>query len=320
MLRWGFGRGDVCFVCFAFSILFFFLPSLTFFVDFVDFFLFDYERKRHRFAEVRKLIDLEPLSQNHIVGTYLFSRISADEGQDSRFSSMRSSPPKFLTAFLLQAAWVSTCLMPVLALNAIPAPYFALLPASIAATDIIGLALFAGGFTLEIAADRQKSQWMREKREKKHDEPFLARGLWSRSRHPNYFGEMMLWTGIAVVAGGVLVRTVGQVGMGFAPLSLLLLRRGGGQVNASASASASALASASASATAKSAITTTPSLFRGRALGLLMAGISPAFVTALLLFVSGVPPSEAKYDARYGERADYQEWKRNTPMLVPKLF
>lgn len=198
--------------------------------------------------------------------------------------------------------------MPVLALNAIPASYFALLPTSVAATDILGLALFAGGFGLEIAADRQKATWLREKREKKHDEAFLARGLWSRSRHPNYFGEMMLWTGIAVLAGGVLVRKAGQVGMGFAPLAGLGLGQGQGQ--ASAKVNASILNSTS----------TSTSLIRGRALALLMAGISPAFVMMILLFVSGVPPTETKYDKRYGDRADYQKWKRETPMVVPKIF
>lgn len=218
------------------------------------------------------------------VGTYLFTRISSDGGTDSRFTNIRTSPPKFLGAFFMQASWVSLCLMPVLAINAIPAARFALLPASVALTDILGLALFASGLSLEIAADRQKAAWTRAKREKKHDEAFLTSGLWGRSRHPNYFGEMMLWTGIAVVAGGVLVRKAGQVGMGFGP---------GGQANA---------------------------ILRGRALGLLMAGISPAFVSALLLFVSGVPLSENKYDAKYGERADYQAWKRDTPMLVPKVF
>lgn len=232
------------------------------------------------------------------MGTYLYTRISADDGKDSRFTNIRDSPPKFLAAFLIQAAWVSTCLMPVLALNAIPASYFALLPASVAATDIIGLALFAGGLGLEITADRQKSAWLQERREKKHDEAFLTRGLWGQSRHPNYFGEMTLWTGIAVVAGGVLVRNVGQVGIGFAPLSLLGIEQAKTSVGANAATS----------------------LFRGRALSLLMAGISPAFVIALLLLVSGVPLSEKKYDAKYGERKDYQEWKRNTPMLIPKLF
>lgn len=48
--------------------------------------------------------------------------------------------------------------------------------------------------------------------------------------------------------------------------------------------------------------------------------ISPAFVTFLLLRVSGVPLSEKKYDKRFGDRKDYQEWKKNTPKFFPKLF
>lgn len=65
-------------------------------------------------------------------------------------------------------------------------------------------------------ADRQKDAWVQEKKRKEHDEDFLTRGLWSKSRHPNYFGETTLWTGIAITAGGVLVGNVGQVGMGLA--------------------------------------------------------------------------------------------------------
>ena len=48
--------------------------------------------------------------------------------------------------------------------------------------------------------------------------------------------------------------------------------------------------------------------------------ISPAFAAFLLLKVSGVPMSEKKYDARYGHRKDYQEWKENTPKLIPKIW
>ncbi|KAB8295907.1 hypothetical protein EYC80_008728 [Monilinia laxa] len=48
-----------------------------------------------------------------------------------------------------------------------------------------------------------------------------------------------------------------------------------------------------------------------------VAGVSPAFVTFLLLKVSGVPLSEVKYDKKYGHRKDYQEWKKNTPMFIP---
>ena len=57
----------------------------------------------------------------------------------------------------------------------------------------------------------------------------------------------------------------------------------------------------------------------GKVLAGAMAGVSPAFVLFLLLKVSGVPMSEEKYDKRYGDRKDYQAWKENTPVFVPKF-
>ncbi|KAL8796244.1 MAG: hypothetical protein Q9195_001359 [Heterodermia aff. obscurata] len=207
------------------------------------------------------------------LGTYLFRRITAD-GTDSRFAGIRNSPPKFLGAFFAQATWVSLCLLPVLAINSLPAAAFASLPTSILLSDILGLLLFTGGLSFEIVADRQKDAWVQAKKAKKHEEEFLTHGLWSKSRHPNYFGEATLWSGIAVLAGGVLTRNAGQMGLGFA----------GGKVLAGA-----------------------------------MAGVSPAFVLFLLLKVSGVPMSEEKYDKRYGDRKDYQAWKENTPVFIPKL-
>ncbi|KAG0648621.1 hypothetical protein D0Z07_4923 [Hyphodiscus hymeniophilus] len=209
------------------------------------------------------------------LGSYLFQRVLSD-GKDSRFDEIKKSPPKFLVAFMAQATWVSLCLMPVLAINSIPHAALATLPL-LKTTDVLGLLLFLGGLSFEVAADRQKDGWVQEKKRKEHDEDFLTRGLWSKSRHPNYFGESTLWTGIATVAGGILVGNVGQVGMGLAGTNY------------------------------------------GRILGLGMAAVSPAFVTFLLLKVSGVPMSEKKYDERYGNRKDYQEWKKNTPMFIPKL-
>lgn len=148
------------------------------------------------------------------MGTFLFSRITAEEGKDSRFDSIRTSAPKFLGAFMAQATWVSLCLLPVLALNSVPATTLSALP-FVTLTDVLGLALYIGGITFEATADKQKSDWMREKKEKKHSEEFLTRGLWSKSRHPNYFGESTLWTGIATASAGVLCSAVGQAGMGF---------------------------------------------------------------------------------------------------------
>ncbi|KAF2737100.1 DUF1295-domain-containing protein [Polyplosphaeria fusca] len=223
------------------------------------------------------------------LGTYLFKRIS-DDGNDSRFDAIRSSPSKFYLAFFAQATWVSLCLFPVILTNSLPRSAFALarlqnvskaIPSPISAkpywTDVLGIAMFVFGLSFEIIADRQKSQWSTEKKEKKHSEEFLTRGLWSKSRHPNYFGEMTLWTGVAVAAGGLLIRNSSQVGLGLSGLG-------------------------------------------GKLLVASMCAASPAFVAFLLLKVSGIPLSENKYDKRYGDRKDYKQWKDNTPMLVPKLW
>ncbi|KAF2675711.1 DUF1295-domain-containing protein [Lentithecium fluviatile CBS 122367] len=224
------------------------------------------------------------------LGSFLFKRITDDNGTDSRFDNIRTSPPTFLVAFFAQATWVSLCTLPVILINSLPRTAFAVthltnvtpsfIPQAIAAkpywTDVLGLAIFLFGLTFEVVADRQKSQWSKEKREKKHSEEFLTKGLWSKSRHPNYFGEITLWSGIAVAAGGLLVRNSAQVGLGLGGL--------GGKV-----------------------------LVAG------MCAASPAFVAFLLLKVSGIPLSETKYDKRYGEREDYKRWKENTPMLMPKF-
>lgn len=211
------------------------------------------------------------------VGTYLFQRIMSDGGEDSRFKDIRSSPPKFFVAFFAQATWVSLCLMPVLAINSLPASTFAALGGFVSITDIIGILLYVGGLGFEVTADRQKDKWVKEKREKKHSEDFLTRGLWSKSRHPNYFGECTLWTGIATTAAGVMASNAGVAGMALA----------GG--------------------------------LTAKAISLLMAGVSPAFVAFLLFKISGIPLSENKYDKRYGHREDYKKWKRETPMFFPKL-
>ena len=111
--------------------------------------------------------------------------------------------------------------MPVLAVNSLPLTVFAGLPAAVSLTDILGILLYLGGISFEVVADRQKNTWVQEKKEKKHEEDFLTRGLWSRSRHPNYFGESTLWTGIATMSAGVLCSNAGQLGIGLAGYGLI---------------------------------------------------------------------------------------------------
>ncbi|KAF2449662.1 DUF1295-domain-containing protein [Karstenula rhodostoma CBS 690.94] len=223
------------------------------------------------------------------LGSFLFKRITEDEGTDSRFDKIRTSPAKFYGAFFAQATWVSLCTLPVVLVNSLPRSAFALsrlanvtshIPPVVSAkpypVELIGLAIFVFGLTFEVIADRQKSQWSKEKKEKKHSEEFLTRGLWSKSRHPNYFGEISIWSGIAIAASGLLLRQPAQAGLGLSGASGKMLVAG-------------------------------------------MCAASPAFVAFLLLKVSGIPLSENKYDKKYGDRKDYQKWKKETPMLIPKF-
>ncbi|KAH6981233.1 hypothetical protein BKA56DRAFT_617031 [Ilyonectria sp. MPI-CAGE-AT-0026] len=208
------------------------------------------------------------------LGSYLFYR-NVVHGADSRFSEIKHSPLRFSTAFFFQALWVTICLTPVLLVNAVPR---AALATGVTVTDVLGLGLWVGGFAFEVVADAQKSRWVREKRDKVHDEEFMTRGLFSCSRYPNYFGEMTLWTGLATAAAGVLARKPAQLALGLS----------GGYAGVLATTA--------------------------------LSFASPAFASLLLLKVSGVPLSEAKYDKRYGDREDYQEWKKNTPKVIPRLW
>jgi steroid 5-alpha reductase family enzyme len=212
------------------------------------------------------------------VGTHLFSRITSDNGQDSRFDEIRGNAKKFSFMFFAQAMWVSLCTLPVTCVNALPLSTFARLPALSRSISAIGISIFLFGFAFEVMADQQKTRWLADKKAKRHSEDFLARGLWSRSRHPNYFGEITLWTGIAVASAGILASEAGQAALHW---------------------SASPWA---------------------RLGACVVAGVSPAFTALLLTRVSGIPLTETKYDEKFGGRADYREWKRNTPVLVPKLW
>ncbi|KDN52951.1 DUF1295-domain-containing protein [Tilletiaria anomala UBC 951] len=126
------------------------------------------------------------------LGSFLFARIHK-HGSDPRFDKIKKNPPHFLFAWMMQATWISLTALPIYLVNAIPPAAQPRLGTRL--TDYVGLALWLGGMGLEVFADCQKSAWRKGKEGKKHDEPFITRGVWSWSRHPNYFGEVSLWTG-----------------------------------------------------------------------------------------------------------------------------
>ena len=128
------------------------------------------------------------------LGTYLVRRIRR-EGRDARFDGIKPSFVRFLNAWSLQGLWVSLTLAA--ALIAITAGERRPLDAFAAA----GFAVWAAGLSLEALADRQKSRFRADPANRGR---FITSGLWAWSRHPNYFGEIVLWVGVLLVAVPVL--------------------------------------------------------------------------------------------------------------------
>ncbi|MHA1995975.1 MAG: DUF1295 domain-containing protein [Candidatus Hodarchaeales archaeon] len=183
------------------------------------------------------------------LGSFLFRRVMK-AGEDERFRELKKSSIRFLLTWTLQGLWVSFTLAAALA--AITAEK----RVDLGVIGYIGLVIWIIGFAFEAIADYQKNKF-RSLPENKGK--FINTGLWSISRHPNYFGEIVIWIGIAIIA--------------------------------------------------------LPTLESWRWLTL----ISPIFVALLLTKISGVPLLEKRADEKWGNQEDYQEYKKATPVLVPKL-
>tara|TARA_Y100000385_G_scaffold227802_1_gene238846 strand:+ start:1582 stop:2460 length:879 start_codon:yes stop_codon:yes gene_type:complete len=184
------------------------------------------------------------------LGSFLFMRIHKDK-KDGRFDSIKTSFSQFFMTWTLQGMWVFICSSAALVAIANPTGVV------INSLFFIGLALFILGFAVEVIADNQKTSF-RSITENK--DQFINEGLWARSRHPNYFGEITLWTGITV--------------MGI-------------------------------------------STFEGMNY---LAIFSPIFSYLLLVYVSGVRMLEYRGHKKWGHLDEYNNYKKNTPKLIPKIF
>ena len=180
------------------------------------------------------------------LASFLFLRISR-AGKDGRFDEIKKDATRFFLAWTVQGLWVLLTAAAALAVitggNRAP----------LGLLGYVGIAIWTVGILIEIVADRQKSAFRDDPANKGK---FIDSGLWAWSRHPNYFGEIVLWTGMAIIAIPVLE------GWQWATL------------------------------------------------------ISPVFVTFLLTKVSGIPMLEKSADERWGGQEDYEEYKRNTPVLI----
>ena len=124
------------------------------------------------------------------LGLFLFMRIHK-AGEDKRFRTIKTSASQFFMTFTISGLWVTLCSM--CALVAISSPEGLVMNA----LTYVGIILFIIGFGIEIVADNQKTAFRSIESNK---DSFITSGLWSKSRHPNYFGEVLLWFAIAVIS------------------------------------------------------------------------------------------------------------------------
>jgi steroid 5-alpha reductase family enzyme len=126
------------------------------------------------------------------LGSFLFKRVH-QAGADQRFDEIKISFPRFFMAWTAQALWVVATLLPSLIMLTSKRPHRA---------DywvVIGLGMWIFGFVIEMIADRQKSSF---RAQNPSGDRWIEEGLWALSQHPNYFGEILLWTGIFVTGLG----------------------------------------------------------------------------------------------------------------------
>ena len=181
------------------------------------------------------------------LGIFLLLRV-VKAGEDKRFENVKLSFSKFLMYFTISSLWVFLTTINFLTM---------LLHNSVLINDIfflLGLLIWIFGFIIEVVADEQKRRF---KLNLDNKGKFISSGLWSYSRHPNYFGEILLWIGMAIISLPVL--------LGWEYITL----------------------------------------------------ISPLFVYMLLTKMSGIPILEKQSDERWGNKSDYQNYKKITPILFP---
>ena len=124
------------------------------------------------------------------LGSFLFLRVR-EVGEDQRFRQLKHLPARFFLVWNLQGLWVSlTCAAALtVILSGTSEP---LTPLS-----WFGFGLWCIGLGFEAYADHQKTVF---RRNAANHGKFISSGLWSLSRHPNYFGEILLWVGVALAA------------------------------------------------------------------------------------------------------------------------
>lgn len=128
------------------------------------------------------------------LGFFLFQRVRA-AGEDRRFRDIKPSFARFLLTWTVQGLWVS------LTIAAALAAITTMTRRDLGFIGLLGFLVWLIGFGIEVIADQQKSRF---RADPNNSGNFINTGLWSWSRHPNYFGEILLWIGVTIIAIPVL--------------------------------------------------------------------------------------------------------------------
>ena len=158
-------------ICYAFSAIYVYLQSYGMFLS------------------LSLFISLAILIWTLRLGSFLLKRVM-DAGEDKRFRTIKTNPTQFFMTFNLSALWVVICSL--CALTAVSNGVLEVKP-----IFYMGLLIFIIGFLIEVIADNQKTAF---RAVPENANSFITTGLWSVSRHPNYFGEVTLWLGIAMMS------------------------------------------------------------------------------------------------------------------------
>lgn len=196
------------------------------------------------------------------LGSFLLIRV-LKRGKDERFDEMRANCMAFFGFWVYQILWVFSVSLPVILANSCGSQVDGGFGK---ARDITGLIVWAFGAIVEVTADASKSAF--------HDVPqnkrkLLRSGVWKYSRHPNYFGEILCWVGVTIVASANFGSNRGETWFYY------------------------------------------------------VSCISPIFTFLVLMFLSGVPLAEDRYDERFGLDSDYIDYKKSTSpliMLPPAIY
>ena len=124
------------------------------------------------------------------LGFFLFRRVRRT-GKDDRFDEIKQSAMRFFMTWTIQGLWVS------LTLAAALAAVTSTERIALDAYALVGGIVWIAGFAFEAIADAQKNRF---RANPANSGSFITTGLWAWSRHPNYFGEITLWTGVAIIA------------------------------------------------------------------------------------------------------------------------